>query len=108
MNSYDTAKGIWDRMKELYSCDEELEHSMQTTLMSEFGSFIQKPEENLEQTANRFNHVLSKMLKYNLQRKVVEEKVTFMNGLRSKWKSIVSPVKAHEQLKNYSLVKPVP
>lgn len=94
-------------MKELYSSDDDLELSLQTTLPSEFESFIQKLEDNLEQTVNRFNHLFRRMLMYNLQRKVIEEKVTFMNGLRSEWKSIVSTMKALEQFKNYSLMKQV-
>lgn len=94
-------------MKELYSSDYDLELSLQTTLPSEFESFIQKLEDILEQTVNRFNHLFRRMLMYNLQRKVIEEKVTFMNGLRSEWKPIVSTMKALEQFKNYSLMKQV-
>nr|KAJ0224580.1 hypothetical protein LSAT_V11C100011640 [Lactuca sativa] len=44
----DTAKGIWDRLKDLYSCDADLEHTMQTLLLSEFGAFVQKYDENLD------------------------------------------------------------
>ncbi|KAL7587416.1 hypothetical protein Lser_V15G40916 [Lactuca serriola] len=102
-----TAKEIWDMLKELYSRDADIEHSLQTTLLSEFGSFVQKPDEKLDQTFDRFNHLLSRILKYNLERRVIEHKVTFMNGLRSEWKVVVSIVKAHEQFKTYSLAKPV-
>ncbi|KAL7587596.1 hypothetical protein Lser_V15G40912 [Lactuca serriola] len=93
-----TTKEIWDMLKELYSRDADIEHSLQTTLLSEFGSFVQKPDEKLDQTFDRFNHLLSRILKYNLERRVIEHKVTFMNGLRSEWKVVVSIVKAHEQL----------
>jgi len=34
-----TEKEIWDILKELYSTDEDLEHSIQTLLLSEFGAF---------------------------------------------------------------------
>ena len=105
VSSYDTAKGIWDRLKELYSGDADLEHSLPTTLLSKFGSFVQKPYGKLDQMFNRFNHLLSRMLKYNLERRVIEYKLKFMNGLKSEWKSIVSTVKAHEQFKSYSLAK---
>ena len=47
VSSCTTAKEIWDRLKELYSTDEDLEHSIQTLLLSEFGAFEQKPEEKL-------------------------------------------------------------
>ena len=40
VHSYDTAKGIWDKLKELYSGDDDLEHSLQMTLLSDFGSFV--------------------------------------------------------------------
>lgn len=96
VNSYDTAKGIWDRLKELYSGDDDLEHSIQTLLLSEFGAFRQNSDETLDQTFNRFNHLLSRMLKYNLERKVIEQKVTFVNGLRSEWEATVNTIKAHE------------
>jgi len=105
VNSYDTAKGIWDRLKELYSGDADLEHSVQTLHLSEFGAFSQKSDETLDQAFNRYNHLLSRMLKYNLERKVIEPKLTSVNGLRSEWGSIVNTVKAHEQFKIYSLAK---
>lgn len=54
---------------------------------------------------SRFNHLLSRMLKYELRRQTIEEKVTFMNSLHSEWKMIMSAVKAHEQFKNYSLAQ---
>ena len=105
VGSCTTAKEIWDRLKELYSTDEDLEHSIQTLLLSEFGVFEQKPEEKLIQTFDRFNHLLSKMIKHGIERKLIEQKVTFMNGLRPEWMAVVSTVKAHEQFKLYSLAK---
>ncbi|XP_052621579.1 uncharacterized protein LOC128127195 [Lactuca sativa] len=93
------------RLKELYSTDADLEHSTQTFMLSEFGDFKQKPEENLSQTSNRYNHLLSKMIKHGIERKVINKKVTFMNGLRPEWIAIVSTVKAHKQFKSYSLAK---
>ena len=68
---------------------------MQTLLLSEFGAFVQNPDEKMDQTFNRFNHLLSRMLKHNLMREKIEQKVTFMNGLRFEWKVVVSIVKAH-------------
>ena len=67
-------------MKELYSTNVDLEHSIQTLLLSEFGAFPKKPEWKLIQTFDRFNHLLSKMMKYGIERKVIEQKFTFMNG----------------------------
>ena len=92
-------------MKELYSSDADLEHSVQTLLLSEFGAFAQNPYEKLDQTFNQFNHLLSMMLKHNLKCETIEQKVTFMNGLRSEWKAVVLIVKAHEQFKNNSLAQ---
>ena len=36
---------------------------------------------------------------------MIEQKVTFMNGLRSEWMAVVSIVKALEQFKSYTLAK---
>ena len=105
VSSCTTAKEIWDMLKELYFTDEYLEHSIQTLLLSEFGDFKQKPEEKLIQAFDRFNHLLSKMIKHGIERKVIEQKVTFMNGLRPEWMVVVSTVKAHEQFKAYALAK---
>ncbi|XP_052620365.1 uncharacterized protein LOC128126460 [Lactuca sativa] len=105
VSSCATAKEIWDRLKEFYSTDEDLEHSIQTLLLSEFGDFKQKPEEKLVQAFDRFNHLLCKMINHGIERKVIEQKVTFMNGLKSGWMAVVSTVKAHEQFKSYSLAK---
>lgn len=44
-------------------------------------------------------------MKYDLDRKPIEKKVTFLQGLRSEWKSIVSTVKDHEKFKSYSLLQ---
>nr|KAJ0203047.1 hypothetical protein LSAT_V11C500252350 [Lactuca sativa] len=105
VGSCTTAKEIWDRLKELYSTDEDLEHSIQTLLLSGFGVFEHKPEEKLVQTFDRFNHLLSKMIKHGIERKMIEQKVLFMNGLRPEWMAMVSTVKAHEHFKSYSLAK---
>ena len=83
-------------MKELYSSDEDLLHSTQTILLSEFRSFEQKSDESVEQTVTCFNHLLSRMMKHNLDRKAIEHNVTLLNGLRFEWKHIISTVKAHE------------
>lgn len=45
------------------------------------------------------------MIKHGIKRKVIEKKVTFMNGLRSEWMAVVPTVKAHEQFKAYYLAK---
>lgn len=55
-------------------------NSTQTKLLSKFGSFEQKIDETLEQNVNRFNHLLSRMINHDLQRKIIEEKVRFMSS----------------------------
>lgn len=47
------------------------------------------------------------MLKHDLKRKSIEEKVTFLNCLRSESKYIARTVKAHEKFKEYSFSKMV-
>ncbi|KAI3723670.1 hypothetical protein L2E82_35425 [Cichorium intybus] len=49
--------------------------------------------------------MLSRMLKYRLERRNIEQRVTFLNDLHSKWKVVVSTVTAHEQFKTYTLAK---
>ena len=66
-SSLETAK-IWNKRKELYSWDDDLKDSIQTIILSEFGAFKQKSDETLDQVVNRFNHLLSKMLKHCLKR----------------------------------------
>ena len=84
-------------LKELYSTGAYLEHSTQTLLLSEFGAFAQKTDENLSQAFNRYNHLFSRMTEHGIGRENIEQKVTFMNGLRFEWMVVVSTVKAHEQ-----------
>ena len=105
VSSCGTSKVIWDKLRELYSTDADLEHTTQTLLLSEFGEFVQRPEETLIATLYRYNHILSKMTKHGIGREVIEKNVMFMNGLRSEWKAVVSTVKAHTHFKNYSLAK---
>lgn len=45
------------------------------------------------------------MLKTNLKREIIKQKVMFMNELRFEWKVVVCTVKAHEQFRNYTLGK---
>ena len=45
------------------------------------------------------------MVKHKIGRELIEQKVTFMNGLNSEWKAMVSTVKEHEQFKSYYLEK---
>lgn len=90
LSACETTKEIWDRLKELYSSDADLKHSVQTLLLLEFGAFVQKFDEKLDKTFNHFNHLLSRMLKHNLKRVKIEQKLTFMNRLRPECKAIVS------------------
>ena len=45
------------------------------------------------------------MIKHDIERKLIQQKVTFLNGLIFEWRAVVSTVKAHEQFKSYSLAK---
>lgn len=45
------------------------------------------------------------MVKHGIGWRLIKEKVTFMNGLKSKWMAVVSIVKARKQFENYSSAK---
>ena len=47
------------------------------------------------------------MIKHGIERKVIKQKVTFINGLRPEWMVVASIVKDHEQFMSYSLAKMV-
>ena len=79
--------------------------TIKTLLLSEFGDFKENLEDSLIQTFNQYIHLLSKMIKHGIGREVIEWKVTFMNGLRPEWMSVILTVKAQEQFKDYSLAK---
>lgn len=83
ISSLPTTNEIWKRSKELYSEDAYQTHYIKTILLLEFGSFKQKFDESINQVANRFIHLLSRMLKYELKISDIKQKVTFMNGLTS-------------------------
>lgn len=72
VSSCDTAHDIWNRLKELYTSDDDLLHSTLNTLLSKFGSFEQKPDDLIEHNVTRFNHLLSRMMKHRLERKVIK------------------------------------
>lgn len=107
VSSLESEKEIWDRLNELQLGYEDLKHSIQTILPSKFDLFKQKYDETLDQAINQFNHLLSRMLKHGLKREPIKHKITFMNGFKSKWNSIISTVKAHEQFQNYILARMV-
>lgn len=54
---------------------------VQKSLLSEFGPYRQKAGELINQVKERFNHLVIKLMKYNLKRELIDEKVTFMYGL---------------------------
>ncbi|KAI3510498.1 hypothetical protein L1887_17545 [Cichorium endivia] len=101
---------IWDRLQELYSGDADLEHSVQTTILSEFGLFSQASDETLTQTFNYYNHLLSRLLKYKIARSVIEQKfksytlVKVMGILKSHEKEITSEAKTTTSLGSLALV----
>lgn len=72
VSTCDSAKEIWNRLVELYSDDVDLEDSVQTLLLLEFGAFVQKSNDNLDQTFNWFSHLLSHMMKNNLKHQIIE------------------------------------
>lgn len=56
VSSFLTADDIWERLKELYSGDSGQTHFIQTTLLSEFGSFKQKAIKTIDLLGRRFTH----------------------------------------------------
>ena len=50
-----TAKEIWDRLKELYSSDIDLEPFVQTLILLEFRDFVQMSNEKLDHTISSVN-----------------------------------------------------
>lgn len=49
VSSFDMAHKIWEKLKELYSGDADQTYYVQTTLLSEFGSFRQKAGKTIDQ-----------------------------------------------------------
>jgi len=93
----ESANALWKKLREMYGGNEKQLKSQQTAVLSEFGAFKQKSSETLEQYFDRFNLLLSQLEKYNLRRMPIEQKVTFLQGLKPEWKSISTTVKGHEQ-----------
>ena len=98
-----TAHEIWDKLKIMYGANEKQRKSQQTAVLSEFGAFKQKSDESLEQCFDRFNMLLSQLEKFDLGRQSIEQKVTFLQGLKVEWKNISTTVKGHEKFDEYSI-----
>ncbi|KAL4590457.1 hypothetical protein LXL04_003387 [Taraxacum kok-saghyz] len=98
-----SAHDIWEKLKVMYGGNEKQLKSQQNAVLSEFGAFKQKSDETLEQYFDRFNLLLSQLEKYSLERKPIEQKVTFLQGLKSEWKNISTTVKGHEQFAVYTI-----
>lgn len=99
----ESANDLWKKLQEMYGGNQKQLKSQQTDVLSEFGAFKQKSSETLEQYFDRFNLLLSQLEKYTLGRKLIEQKVTFLQGLKPEWKSISTTVKGHEQFDAYSI-----
>ena len=99
----ESAFSLWNTLKEIYGGNLKQLKSQQTAILSEFRLFKQKSTETLEQAFDRFNLLLNQLEKYDLARKPIEQKVTFLQGLKPEWKSISTTVKGHEQFESYNI-----
>ncbi|KAL4580202.1 hypothetical protein LXL04_016386 [Taraxacum kok-saghyz] len=99
----ESAHDIWTKLKEMYAGNKRQLKSQQTAVLSEFGAFKQKNGETLDQYFDRFNLLLSQLEKFELGRQLIEQKVTFLQGLKTEWKNISTTVKGHEQFDIYSI-----
>ncbi|KAL4564910.1 hypothetical protein LXL04_028986 [Taraxacum kok-saghyz] len=97
-----TAHQIWIKLKESYGSNELLD-SIQSSLLAEYGAFKQASDETIDKTSERFHQLLSRMEKYDLARKEVEKKTTFLQSLRSEFFNIGQTIRGHEQFKNYKM-----
>ena len=98
-----SAYDLWKKLQEMYGGNQRQLKSQQTAVLSEFGAFKQKTSETLDQYFDRFNLLLSQLEKFELRRMPIEQKVTFLQGLKSEWKNISTTVKGHEQFDGYSI-----
>ena len=97
-----TANDIWIKLKESYGSNELLD-SIQSSLLAEYGAVKQASDESVDKTSERFHQLLSRMEKYDLCRKEVEKKTTFLQSLRPEFFNIGQTVRGHEQFKNYKM-----
>ena len=77
-----SANDLWKKLEEMYGGNKKQLKSQQTGILSDFGLFKQKNNESLEQYFDRFKLLLSQLEKYELGRKPIEQKVTFLQGLK--------------------------
>ena len=97
-----SAHDIWIKLRESYGSNELLD-SIQSSLLAEYGAFKQSSDESVDKTSERFHQLLSRMEKYDLARKEVEKKTTFLQSLRSEFFNIGQTIRGHEQFKNYKM-----
>ena len=97
-----TAHDIWIKLRDSYGSNELLD-SIQSSLLAEYGAFKQAADETVDKTSERFHQLLSRMEKYDLARKKVEKKTTFLQSLRSEFFNIGQTIRGHEQFKNYKM-----
>ena len=72
-----TAHDIWIKLRDSYGSNVLLD-SIQSSLLAEYGAFKQTSDETIAKTSERFHQLLSRMEKYDLARKEVEKKTTFL------------------------------
>ncbi|KAL4578457.1 hypothetical protein LXL04_014580 [Taraxacum kok-saghyz] len=99
----ETTHALWKKLGEMYAGNKRQLKSQQTAILSEFGAFKQKNGETLDQYFDRFNLLLSQLEKFELRRQPIEQKVAFLQGLKTDWKNISTTVKGHEQFDIYSI-----
>ncbi|GKE01783.1 hypothetical protein Tco_1389766, partial [Tanacetum coccineum] len=100
INNYQTAKEIWDRVKELMECTEMTKQEHEYMLYDEFDKFTSEPGESIHLYNLRYAKLINDMKMIHMSILNMQINTKFVNHLQPEWSRLVTTAKQARDLHN--------
>ncbi|GJV06926.1 integrase, catalytic region, zinc finger, CCHC-type containing protein [Tanacetum coccineum] len=98
VDSYKTAKEMWDRVERLMRGTIQNQVDRETRFTNEFDQFVAEPGESLVSVYNRFTQLMNDLERNNMKFPIVSVNTKFLNSLQPKWLKYVTQVRLAKKL----------
>lgn len=102
VDSFETAKEIWDEVAKQMEGSDMSSTIKLTTILTKFDSFCKKPSESLESVYNRFCTIVNELRKNNVKKEDVELNIKFIAALGPDWEEFGNQVKQNKDLTKFT------
>ncbi|GJS94366.1 hypothetical protein Tco_0801334 [Tanacetum coccineum] len=105
INHYQTAKEIWDRVKELMEGKEMTKQERESMLYDEFDKFTSKPGESIHSYYLRYAKLMNNMNMILMSMTPMQINTKFVNHLQPEWSRFVTTTKQARDLHSVTFNK---